>query len=163
MENLNNGNSPVNQNPQFSPPQHVGNGPVPPKKKNGWRTALLIGCGLMLGIAAIIVVFALLMMKKCDENNQDRTTPMIENLKVEENLVIKNKLDSNQIKELVPLGMSKDSVLIILGKPDNYLDASWGDYVSYDINDSTEVQINFNNDVVADIQFNEFVPEETPN
>lgn len=163
MGNLNNGNGSVSQGPQYAPSQYVGNSPVPPKKKNGWRTAFLIGCGFMLGIAAVVVVFALLMMKECNDKNQDRTTPMIKDLKVEENLVLKNKLDSNQIKELVPLGMPKDSVLIILGKPDDYLDANWGDYVRYNINDSTEVQIDFNNDVVADIQFDEFVPEEILN
>ena len=163
MGNLNNGNGPVSQGPQYAPPQRVGNSPVPPKKKNGWRTALLIGCGFMLGIAAVIVVLALLMMKECNDKNQDRTTPLIKDLKVEESLVLKNKLDSNQIKELVPRGTPKDSVLIILGKPDGYVDANWGDYVRYDINDSTGVQIDFINDVVDDIQFDEFVPEETPN
>lgn len=81
--------------------------PLPPKKKNGWRTALLIGCGFMLGIAAVVVVFALLMMKECNDKNQDRTTPLIKDLKVEESLVLKNKLDSNQIKELVPRGTPK--------------------------------------------------------
>ena len=163
MGNLNNGNGPVSQGPQYAPPQRVGNSPMPPKEKNGWRTALLIGCGFMLGIAAVIVVLALLMMKECNDKNQDRTTPLIKDLKVEESLVLKNKLDSNQIKELVPRGTPKDSVLIILGKPDGYVDANWGDYVRYDINDSTGVQIDFINDVVDDIQFDEFVPEETPN
>lgn len=163
MDNLNNGNGPVSQGPQYAPPQRVDNSPMPPKKKNGWRTALLIGCGFMLGIAAVVVVFALLMMKECNDKNQDRTTPLIKDLKVEESLVLKNKLDSNQIKELVPRGMPKDSVLIVLGKPDDYVDANWGDYVRYDINDSTGVQIDFINDVVDNIQFDEFVPEEALN
>ena len=126
------------QGPQYAQyPQYGAGGPMPPKKKSVWPTVLMIGCGCLVGIALVLAVFSLLMLRECEQKNKDRTTPMIEELNVTENLVLKNNLDSVQIKELIYIGMPKDSVLITLGKPDDYLDASWGDYVTYQINDST--------------------------
>lgn len=145
------------QNPQY--PSYGAGRPMPPKKKSVWPKVLMIGCGCLAGIAVVVGVFFLLMMRQCEEHSKDRTTPMIEELNVGESLVQKNHLDSLQIKEMIYIGMPKDSVLITLGKPDEYLDASWGDYVSYNINDSTSVRIDFYKELVDDIVFSEFVPE----
>ena len=167
MENMNNSPQPpqYGPNPQYGQGQYVPQYPpqyaVPPKKKSkGWLIGLLLGCGCLLGIAIVVVVlFGVGFVHSYNEHNKDRTTPMIEELNLQESYVMKDSLDSVQIKERVYVGMPKDSVLITLGKPDNYLDANWGDYVEYDINDSLNVQISFINDVVDNIEFIEFVPE----
>ncbi len=147
------------KDPQVQNPQNGAGTTEPPKKKKGWRTAMLLGCGCLCGMAIVVGVFALLMLTECNRD-KDETTPMIEELNVQESLVIKNNLDSVRIKELITMGMPKDSVLVTLGKPDSYLDANWGDYVTYDLNDSISVQINFSDNVVDGIQFMESVPEE---
>lgn len=151
--------------PQYGPspqggqyPRYGAGRPMPVKKKSVWPKVLMIGCGCLAGMALVALVFLLLLFQQCEEHSKDRTTPLIKELNITENLVQKNHLDSLQIKELIYIGMPKDSVLIALGKPDSYLDANWGDYVCYDLNDSTNVQINFHNEVVEDINFEESVP-----
>ncbi len=153
--------APQPQYPQGQYPQYGAGAPLPPKKKtNGWLIALLSGCGCLLILAIIVVVvFGVGMVESYNEHNKDRTTPLIEELNLKESYVMRDGLDSLQIKELVYIGMPKDSVLITLGKPDDYLDANWGDYVAYNLNDSLNVQIDFTAELADRIEFIEIVPE----
>ncbi|MBO7610297.1 MAG: hypothetical protein J6S96_08880 [Muribaculaceae bacterium] len=189
MENVNNGNGQVpQQGPQVpqgpqapqgqQPPQYPQQaaqrpqytqypqgqyppyGAVPPKKKSVWPK-VLIGCGIVaIAIFVAIIVAAVLdSMHKFDENNIDRTTPLIEELNLTESYVQRDGLDSVQIKKLIYVSMPKDSVLMALGKPDDYCDAYFGDDVIYNINDSIRVEIYFKNDCVSHLDFTDYLPD----
>ena len=147
------------QGPQYGPQQYPPYA-LPPKKKSVWPKVFMIGCGCLAGIAIVLGIFALLMLRECNKPHIDTTAQYIKELNLKESIVKRDSLDSVQIKELIYIGMPKDSVLITLGEPDEYTDAKWGDWVAYNINDSTNVQIEFDRaNLCAAIGFFDIVPE----
>lgn len=111
-----------------------------PKKKNYWGDILKVGCGFVFGVCftilCLFIIAASPWYQEYLENQEDRylvkdndsPTPLGAGV---QSFHVKSKKGSGTIY----IGMPKDSVLMLLGEPDGFVNNKYSDRIEYEFGD----------------------------
>ena len=118
-------------------------------KKSGKSLAFTVGCSILAVLVVLsLIVVALIVLNKEKPNE---TAQKIEELRLEEKPAA--YYENLNVEEVLHEGMSKDSVLMVLGKPSAYRYTNWADDILYEFNDTCYLQVWFENGKVSGIDY----------